>query len=257
MNSISLEIAELLNKKLKQYKVLDFIKEDPITVPHLFTNLYDIEIAGFLTALISWGNRKSIIQSGIRLMKLLNHQPYYFVMNYSKTDDKILRQFYYRTFQPSDSIFYIRSLNHYYKKYDSLEEVFKKRSILDGIAELRTSLLQVRHVKRNEKHLPDVKKESAAKRINMFLRWMVRKDNIDFGLWKSISPSDLLIPLDVHTVRTSYSLGLLKSNKAHLQNVIHLTSLLKTLDEKDPVKYDFALFGIGRYEKKNKTIEIF
>ncbi len=251
MSKIPQYIAELLNEKVIQYKNVFFIQHDPISIPHLFNALQDIEISGFLTALISWGNRKAIIQSATQLMQIMHYQPYAFILNYSKVDNKFLKKFYYRTFQPSDTIFYIQSLSNYYKKYDSLERVFIGKSIIQGLKELRDELLQTPHIKRNEKHLPDINKKSAAKKINMFLRWMVRKDEIDFGLWKHISSSELLIPLDIHTARTSYALGLLKSTQANLQNVLLLTDLLKTLDGDDPVKYDFALFGMGVYEQKN------
>jgi len=248
-NVIPNEVAILLNEKLKLYQTLSFIKDDPISVPHCFEKLQDIEISGFLTALISWGNRKSIIQSAHQLMRIMNYQPYDFILNYSRTDDKFLKKFYYRTFQPSDTLFFVRALSRYYQQYKSLEEVFFQKPIVEGIQHLREVLLQTPHQKRSAKHLPDVRKGSAAKRINMFLRWMVRKDCIDFGLWKNISTSELLIPLDIHTARTSYYLGLLKNTNSNLKNVLQLTEILKTLDNQDPVKYDFALFGMSRYEK--------
>jgi len=248
-NDIPSEIAILLNEKLKLYQHPSFIVDDPISIPHCFEKLQDVEIAGFLTALIAWGNRKNIIQSAQQLMRIMNYQPYEFVMNYSRADDKFLKTFYYRTFQPSDTLFFVRALSRYYQHHKSLEEIFIHKPIVEGIQHLREVLLQTPHQKRNAKHLPDVSKGSAAKRINMFLRWMVRKDSIDFGIWKNISTSELLIPLDIHTARTSHYLGLLKNTNSNLKNVLHLTTLLKTLDAQDPVKYDFALFGMSMYEK--------
>lgn len=248
MNKIPSHIVRLLNEKLIQYKQPIFIQEDPISIPHLFERPHDIEIAGFLTALIAWGQRKSIIRSALQLIKIMHYQPYTFILNYSRSDDKHLKKFYYRTFQPEDTVFYIRALSNYYKKHNSLEEIFIDKPITAGIKTLREELLQTPHLKRSEKHLPDINKNGAAKRINMFLRWMVRKDEIDFGLWNNIDPSNLLIPLDVHTSRVAYALGLLKNQRSHLKNVIDLTELLKTIDNKDPVKYDFALFGMGVYE---------
>ncbi|GAB4454168.1 MAG: TIGR02757 family protein [Bacteroidia bacterium] len=250
-NKVPSYIAQLLNEKVIQYKQPTFIQHDPISIPHLFDTAQDKEIAGLLTAIISWGNRKSIIQSAKQLMQLLQYRPYEFVMNYSISDNKILKQFYYRTFQPDDVIFFIKALHKYYSNHHSLENIFISENIVEGIHQFREEMLKVRHFKRSEKHLPDVKKGSAAKRINMFLRWMVRKDEIDFGLWKNISTRQLLIPLDIHTSRTAYDLGLLDNTNNHLKNVIQLTELLKTLDENDPVKYDFALFGIGVFEKSN------
>lgn len=245
MNKIPNNIAELLEQKLIEYKHASFITNDPIRIPHLFRKKEDIEIAAFLTALISWGNRKSIIQSAHQLMHLLQHRPYHFVMQYSTADNKILRQFYYRTFQAEDLIFIIRALHKYYQNYSSLEDIFVGKSIVEGIHQLREQLLSVAHLRRSEKHLPDVKKGSAAKRINMFLRWMVRKDDIDLGIWIRLHPSQLIIPLDIHTARVSYALGLIDNQRSHLKNALQLTHLLKTLDANDPVKYDFALFGMG------------
>lgn len=249
MNKIPLHIADLLNEKVIQYKQAFFIQDDPISIPHLFNNRQDVEIAGFLTALISWGNRKSIIRSATQLINIMHYQPYNFILNYSRVDNKYLKSFYYRTFQPADTIFYIKALSNYYKNYDSLEEIFVGEKVVTGIKNLREELLHTPHLKRSEKHLPDMSKNAAGKRINMFLRWMVRKDEVDFGLWEQLSPSELLIPLDVHTARVAYTLGLLKNQKSCLTNVLELTELLKTLDNQDPVKYDFALFGMGVYEK--------
>ena len=255
MNKIPPLLAHLLNDKVRQYKSSAFILNDPICIPHQFSQAQDIEIAAFLTALISWGNRTSIIQAAQKLMQILQPTPYLFVMNYSPADNKLLKNFYYRTFQPYDILFYIKTLHRFYYTYKSLEVLFHGTNILQGIQNLRDELLCTPHQKRVEKHLPNTKKGSAAKRINMFLRWMVRKDEIDFGLWKSIQPSELLIPLDTHTSCTAYLLGLLPNTKAHLNNVLHLTNLLKTLDAQDPIKYDFALFGMGIYEKKTSVMK--
>ncbi|GIV27922.1 MAG: TIGR02757 family protein [Bacteroidia bacterium] len=251
-NQIDASIAQLLNEKLKLYQRPEFISTDPIQIPHLFSQKQDIEIAGFLTAIISWGNRKSILHSAHHLMRFLNFQPYHYVLNYSSVDNKHLKTFYYRTFQGEDTIFFVRGLSKFYSTQDSLEIIFQGRSILEGIQHLREWFLQIPHSKRSEKHLSDVTKGSAAKRINMFLRWMVRKDCIDLGIWRTIDTSNLLIPLDVHTARTAYHLGLINNQNANLKNVLHLTHLLKTLDEKDPVKYDFALFGMSAFEKNRK-----
>lgn len=252
MNEIPPLLANLLNDKVRQYKSSAFILNDPVCIPHQFSQPQDIEIAAFLTALISWGNRTAIIQAARQLMQILQPTPYLFVMNYSPADNQLLKHFYYRTFQPYDTVFYIKTLHRFYHTQKSLEVLFRGYGILQGIQNLRDELLHTPHQTRAEKHLPDIKKGSAAKRINMFLRWMVRKDDIDFGLWKSIHSSELLIPLDIHTSRTAHLLGLLPNNKAHLKNVLYLTNLLKTLDAQDPVKYDFALFGMGVYEGKTK-----
>ncbi len=253
MNKIPTHIAELLNIKLKQYQSSAFIHNDPICIPHMFSDPQDIEIAAFLTSIISWGNRMNIIRAAQSLMKMMKQKPYDFVMNYTSSDNKLLKNFYYRTFQGDDTIFFIRTLQHFYKHHTSLEKLFIDRTIIQGIEILRTELLRIPHKKRSEKHLPDIGKGSAAKRINMFLRWMVRKDEIDFGIWKNIHSSDLLIPLDIHTARTSHTLGILPNNKSNLKNTLYLTNLLKTLDPHDPVKYDFALFGIGIYERNTSN----
>lgn len=253
MNDVPTHIAKLLEEKVRLYKNQQFILQDPVCIPHRFERKQDIEISGLLTAIISWGSRKNIIRSAQYLMMLMSHQPYNFVMNYSAADNKVLKKFYYRTFQPEDTVFFVKSLHRYYSKYNSLEKLFANISIIEGIACMREELLKTPHLKRSEKHLPDIHKGSAAKRINMFLRWMVRKDEVDFGIWNTLKPCNLLIPLDVHTARAAYELRLLNNTQSHLKNVLLLTEKLKLLDSKDPVKYDFALFGMSMYEMSQKS----
>jgi uncharacterized protein (TIGR02757 family) len=244
-------VEELLESALKKFKKKSFIDNDPICIPHEFQNKEDIEVSSFLTALISWGNRKSIIEAAKKLIKLMNHKPYEFILNFNeKRDFKKLENFYYRTFKSPDLKFIIQALSTFYQNNHSLEKIFiNSKNIETGIINLRETLLKTPHLKRSEKHLPNILNGSAAKKINMFLRWMVRKDNIDFGIWKKLKPSELLIPLDVHTTYSAYTLKLIPTHKANWKNVLTLTNFLKKLDPYDPIKYDFALFELSR--KKN------
>lgn len=241
------DIKNFLDEQLIHFKNSGFIENDPIQIPHRFTNRKDIEIAGFLTALISWGNRKSIINNALRLMDLMHNDPYNFVINHKNADLNKLQPFVHRTFNANDAIFLIQALKSVYQNHGSLEELFIGKSMYDGIINLRNHLLKTPHEKRSEKHLANPERGSAAKRINMFLRWMVRKDasNIDFGLWQNIEPSELLLPLDIHTSKVARKLGLLQRKQNDWKAVIEITGQLKKFDPVDPIKYDFALFGLG------------
>ena len=248
------ELKDFLDSKVEQYNNPKFIETDPIQIPHQFTLKEDIEIAGFLTATISWGNRKSIIKNAKHMMELLELSPYDFVMNHETSDLKIINVFVHRTFNGEDFIQFIISLKHIYKTHNGLESIFskyaKKDSLQFSIHEFKKHFFEVLHLPRTQKHISDPLKNSAAKRINMYLRWMIRNDKtgVDFGIWKSLSPSLLSCPLDVHSGNVARKLGLLnrKQNDAKALNELDIS--LRQFDVHDPVKYDFALFGLGVFE---------
>ena len=248
------ELKDFLDAKVIQYNNPKFIESDPIQIPHEFNKKEDIEIAGFLTATISWGNRKSIINNANRLMELLDNSPYDFVMNHQESDLEKLQPFVHRTFNGKDCIQFIKSLQNIYSNHNGLEAVFAKHakqiSLQDSISKFKTVFFEIEHLQRTQKHVSDPLKKSAAKRINMFLRWMVRNDytGVDFGIWKSISPSLLSCPLDVHSGNVARKLGLLKRKQNDAKALLELDTALRKLDAKDPVKYDFALFGLGVFE---------
>ena len=249
-----IDLKDFLDTKVVQYNNPKFIESDPIQVPHLFTKKADIEIAGFLTAAIAWGNRKSIINNAKRLMHLLDDSPHDFIINHKETDLDKLSPFVHRTFNSDDCIQFIKSLQHIYLKYNGLEAVFSKHaeanSLQNSISKFKTTFFEVDHLQRTQKHISDPSKNSAAKRINMMLRWFVRKDHsgVDFGIWKSLSPSQLSCPLDVHSGNVARKLGLLNRKQNDAKALIELDTSLRKLDPKDPVKYDFALFGLGVFE---------
>lgn len=250
-------LRELLEQKTLLYHQPVFIEDDPISIPHLFSKREDIEIAGFLTAIISWGQRKSIIQSSRLLMKLMDDSPWHFVMNAGSGELKSLSNFVYRTFNGDDLLFLIEALRNLYQTHQSLEDAFisktdtESMNMYDCINLFRKRMLEVPHLPRSEKHLGHPGKGSAAKRINMFLRWMVRSSasGVDFGLWTKIKPSQLCIPLDIHVGRVARELKLLNRQQDDWKAVEELTAMLRSFDAHDPIKYDFALFGMGRHEK--------
>ncbi len=249
------ELKEFLDEKVKIYNSPNFIESDPIQIPHLFTLKEDIEIAGFLIATIAWGNRKSIINNGKRLVDMMGNSPYDFVMNFSNTNSNSLSNFVHRTFNGTDLLYFFKSLQNIYKNHGGLENIFvkhaEKDSLQSSIHQFKKVFFELNHLSRTEKHVSDPLKNSAAKRLNMFLRWMVRKDNagVDFGIWKSISPSLLSCPLDVHSGNVARKLKLLSRNQNDAKAVMELDTSLRKLDPKDPVKYDFALFGLGVFER--------
>src|SRR6188472_3798061 len=233
-------LKQFLDSKVKEYNKPSFIKDDPISVPHLFTKKQDIEIAGFFAAVFAWGNRTTIIGKSKELMQRMDNSPYPFIKDHSAKDLKKLKGFKHRTFNEDDLYYFIEFLHQHYSKHDSLEFAFFPISDLD-----------TEHLKRTEKHISSPLQKSTCKRLNMFLRWMVRTDNkgVDFGLWKNISPSKLICPIDVHVARVSKKLGLLKRKQVDWLAAIELTDALRKLDKNDPVKYDFALFNLGVIEK--------
>lgn len=249
------DLREFLDEKASLYNNPRFIESDPVQIPHIFSLKEDIEIAGFLTATISWGKRVSIIKSAHRLMGLLGSAPYDFVMSHNEVQLERLEDFVYRTFNSTDLRFFIRALRFIYQEYGGLEGVFNKwqstDSLQPAIHELKQLFFSTPHPDRTRKHLSDPGTGSAAKRINMYLRWMVRSDNrgVDFGIWKQIPSSSLSCPLDVHTGNVARKLGLIARKQNDAKAVLQLDKQLRILDPEDPVKYDFALFGLGVFEK--------
>ena len=248
------ELKSFLDEKVLQYNTFDFIESDPIQIPHLFTGKEDIEIAGFLSATIAWGNRKMIIKNSHRMMDLMGNAPYDFVMSHTNTDLERLESFVHRTFNGGDFVSFIKGLEHIYKNHNGLEAVFTKykeaESMQKSISEFKKIYFEIPHQYRTQKHISDPMRGSAAKRINMYLRWMIRQDNkgVDFGIWKNISTASLSCPLDVHSGNVARKLGLLNRKQNDGKAVIELDSKLRELDPHDPVKYDFALFGLGVFE---------
>ncbi len=248
------ELHEFLEEKVIQYNTPQFIESDPIQIPHLYTIKEDIEIAGFLTATISWGNRKMILKNAHRMMQLLGNTPYDFVMSHTETDLERLENFVHRTFNGQDFSTFIKGLKHIYQIHGGLESVFalhqEEESLQKSIHELKSLFFEINHKNRTQKHISDPYNNSAAKRINMYLRWMVRQDHagVDLGIWKSIAPSKLSCPLDVHSGNVARKLGLLERKQNDGKALSELDTNLRKLDKNDPVKYDFALFGLGVFE---------
>ena len=248
------ELKDFLDEKVLQYNTLDFIESDPVQIPHLFTQKEDIEIAGFLSATIAWGNRKMIIKNSHRMMELIGNAPYDYVMSHTETDLERLESFVHRTFNGQDFIGFIQSLQNIYKNHGGLEAVFSKNqeahSMQKSISEFKKIFFEIPHAARTQKHISDPLNNSAAKRINMYLRWMCRQDNkgVDLGIWKSIPPALLSCPLDVHSGNVARKLGILSRKQNDGKALLELDSKLRTLDSHDPVRYDFALFGLGVFE---------
>ncbi|MBO0340864.1 MAG: TIGR02757 family protein [Bacteroidota bacterium] len=249
------ELKEFLDAKVLEYNHPKFLEDDPLQIPHVFTQKEDIEISAFLTATIAWGNRKSIINNANKLMGLMGNVPYDFIMNYSEDDLEHLSSFVHRTFNGIDLAYFVSSLQHIYKNHGGLETVFSenqtKDSMQPAISKFKELFFELPHQNRTQKHVSDPNKGSAAKRINMFLRWMVRDNStgVDFGLWKGIDSAKLSCPLDVHSGNVARKLKLLNRKQNDAKALQELDKNLRKLDATDPVKYDFALFGLGVFEK--------
>ena len=248
-------VQQFLEEKVRMYNQTEFIRDDPIQVPHQFQRRENIEIAAFLTATIAWVRRDTIIRNALDLISRMDHNTYEFLMNLKKDDLKVFNGFRHRTFNEEDCKFFIWSLHNIYKNKGGMYQVFlagytKNRSIKHAILGFRDIFFSTEHSPRTEKHVANPFTGSAAKRLNMFLRWMVRKDEkgVDFGIWDRISPADLYLPLDVHTGNVARKLGLLNRKQNDWKSVEELTGLLRDFDPLDPVKYDFALFGLGIFE---------
>jgi uncharacterized protein (TIGR02757 family) len=248
------ELKEFLDEKVEKYNRLDFIEHDPISIPHHYTGKEDIEISGFLAATIAWGNRTMILRNANRMMAYLDDSPYDFILNHSESDLDRISTVIHRTFNAADFIYFIKALKHIYKIQNGLEGIFNQYRTTDSlqpaIHQFRNMFFELPHDSRTMKHISDPFKGSAAKKLNMYLRWMIRKDDkgVDFGIWKSISPSILSCPLDVHSGNVARRLGLLTRKMNDAKAVSELDYALRSLDNEDPVKYDFALFGLGVFE---------
>ncbi len=248
------QIIDLLNEKYELFNQPDFIPHDPICIPHQFSSKQDIEITGFIAATLAWGQRKTIISKCNELFGLMDNAPFDFLKNHQDTDLKRFLAFKHRTFNATDTLYFIAFFKDFYSKNDSLENAFLVGQTPDN-QDIRIGLENFQHVffsledypVRTHKHVATPARGSSCKRINMFLRWMVRKDNkgVDFGLWNKIQKSQLICPCDVHVERVARKLGLITRPKPDWQTAVELTQNLKTLDPNDPVKYDFALFGLG------------
>lgn len=251
-------LITLLNSKVDLYNQPSFIAADPVSIPHSFTKLQDIEIAGFFAAIFAWGNRTTIIYKTKELLQLMDNAPHDFVLNASATELNRLEGFKHRTFNTTDLLYCVEFFKHHYSNNTSLETAFTKWMHKND-TDIENALTGFHHYffslpfipERTRKHIATPQKNSSCKRLNMFLRWMVRKDNcgVDFGIWKSIKPSQLICPLDVHVARVARNTGLLQRTQNDWQAAKELTANLRTLDVQDPVKYDFALFGLGVMEK--------
>jgi uncharacterized protein (TIGR02757 family) len=253
-----LSLKKFLDTKVDEYNQPSFIKDDPVSVPHLFTKKQDIEIAGFFAAIFAWGNRATIIQKSTQLMELMEMKPHEFCLHHNTAGLKRLMKFKHRTFNATDLLYFIEFLKFHYSKNNSLESAFtnwmdkKDQTVENGLRGFFQYFFSLQDAPlRTKKHIAAPERNSTCKRLNMFLRWMVRKDNkgVDFGIWKNISPLQLICPIDVHVARVARHFNLLKRKQTDWQAALELTDNLRELDRDDPVKYDFALFGLGVMEK--------
>ena len=249
------DLKDFLDEKVEEYNQPEFIETDPIQVPKQFAEKENIEIAGFLAATIAWGNRAAIIKNALRLMALLENQPHDFVLNASEKELDRLQKFVHRTFNGDDCIYFIRSLRNIYNNQGGLQAIFErgfqqKQTVKSALAHFHSVFFETEG-ERTRKHISNVTKGASAKRLNMYLRWMCRNDKsgVDFGLWKGIPQSALMLPLDVHTGNVGRKLGLLQRKSNDWKAVEEITSTLREFDPDDPIKYDFALFGLGVFEK--------
>lgn len=251
------DLKSFLDQKSDQYNSVMFIDKDPVLVPRLFKKKEDIEIAGFLAAVIAWGQRITIIRNAKQLIQWMDNSPHDFIMHFNDTDLQPFRKFVHRTFNGSDCEYFMWSLKNIYQRYDSMENAFCKGfgedepNVKNAIVNFRRRFFELDHPFRTEKHIANPAKNAAAKRLNMYLRWMVRKDSkgVDFGIWTTIRPDQLICPLDVHVAAVARKLNLLNRKINDWQAAEELTASLRKLNPTDPVKYDFALFGLGIFEK--------
>ncbi len=243
-------LKEFLDKKVDEYNQPFFIKGDPVCIPHFFSKKQDIEIAGFFAAIFAWGNRSTIIQKSKELMQRMEMKPHAFCLSDDETRLKAIEGFKHRTFNDTDLLYFIEFFHYHYHHHSSLEQAFTMhgRTIEEMLTGFHDYFFSLPHVpRRTRKHIADPSRGSTCKRLNMFLRWMVRydKSGVDFGIWKEISPSQLICPIDLHVARVARHFRLLDRKQTDWQSALELTEYLRTLDKDDPVKYDFALFGLG------------
>jgi uncharacterized protein (TIGR02757 family) len=252
------KLKQFLNRKVDEYNQPSFIVPDPVSIPHLFSIKQDIEIAAFFASIFAWGNRTTIINKSMELMGLMENAPHDFITSHREKDLKSLLQFKHRTFNSTDLLYFILFLKHHYQQSGTLETAFtnwmskKDGNIEKALIGFHDYFFSLQDAPvRTKKHIATPEKNSTCKRLNMFLRWMVRRDDcgVDFGIWQSISPSQLICPIDVHVARVARRLNLIDRKQLDWQTALELTANLRKFDRNDPVKYDFALFGIGVAEK--------
>jgi len=248
------QLKDFFNRKVDEYNQPSFIKDDPICIPHLFTKRQDIEIAGLFAAIFAWGNRTIIVNKSKALLQLMDNAPHDFILHHTENDLRKLLEFRHRTFNATDLLYFVQFLQYHYTNSDTLENAFTKwgntvEEMLTGFHHYFFSLDDA--PERTKKHISTPYKNSACKRLCMYLRWMVRNDNkgVDLGIWKNITPAQLICPIDLHVARVASRFNLLQRKQTDWQAALELTAWLQTLDKKDPVKYDFALFGLGVIEK--------
>jgi len=251
------DLKAFLDQKSDQYNSVQFIETDPVSVPRIFTKKEDIEIAGFMAAMISWGQRITIIRNAKLLMQWMDNDPYDFILHFKHSDLQPFRKFIHRTFNGMDCEYFMWSLKNIYQRYGRMENAFGKGfgedepDVKNAIINFRHRFFELDHPARTEKHIANPAKKASAKRINMYLRWMVRQDDkgVDFGIWESITPGQLICPLDVHVAAVARKLGLMERKINDWLAAEELTVNLRKFNPEDPVKYDFALFGLGIFEK--------
>jgi uncharacterized protein (TIGR02757 family) len=253
------KLKDFLDAKVLQFNQVDFVKDDPVYIPHLFKKKADIEIAGFFAATFAWGIRTTIIKKSFSLMQMMDMSPHEFIVHHRPKDLQALLTFRHRTFNDTDLLYFIEFLRRHYTLNDSLESAFfqgknyrSNEPVEEGLNDFYNYFFSLEHVPaRTKKHVASPARKSTCKRLNMFLRWMVRKDNcgVDFGIWNKISPAQLVCPVDLHVARVARRFNLLQRKQVDWQAALDLTAYLRKLDPNDPVKYDFALFGLGIIEK--------
>ncbi len=252
-----MQLKALLDEKVKLYNQPGFIEKDPVSIPHLFTKKQDIEISGLFAAVLAWGNRTSIINNCKKLVNWMDNAPHDFILNHHDTDLKKMLGFAHRTFNATDLLYFIQFLQYHYSKHTSLEDAFvpgrsyKEDTVEQALIYFHNYFFSIEHPERSRKHVATPARKSACKRINMYLRWMVRRDNkgVDLGIWKKIHPRQLVCPLDVHVARVAQRLDLLENTNSNWANALHLTYRLRELNREDPAVYDYALFGLGMAER--------
>ncbi len=252
-----IKLKTFLDDKARLYNQPSFIEKDPISIPHSFTKKQDIEISGLFAAVLAWGNRTTIINNCKKLMQWMGNKPHDFILHHKDTDLKPFLHFAHRTFNATDLLYFIHFLQWHYKQHDSLEDAFvsgktyKEDTVEQALIHFHNYFFSIEHPERTKKHISTPERQSACKRINMYLRWMVRKDKagVDFGIWKKIKPSQLICPLDVHVARVAQRMQLLPNARSNWQNALLLTSQLRELNPNDPAVYDYALFGLGMAER--------
>ena len=251
-------LKEFLDQKVEQYNQPGFIPNDPISIPHRFSKKQDIEIAGFFAAILAWGQRKTIISKCLELFQMMDNAPHDFLLNHRENDLRPFLNFKHRTFNDVDTLYFVHFLTWFYSQHESLEQAFLKGQTnqIDAMESILTQFHQFffsleNASSRTKKHIATPARKAACKRINMYLRWMVRSDDkgVDFGLWKKISPAQLICPCDLHVDRVGRKLGLITRKQTDWLTAIELTQKLREFDPLDPIKYDFALFGLGIEEK--------